>query len=158
MKRETLDVVRGSGNVFRDLGHKNADVLQLKAILAAEIRPDLRVTLVESDQRKATFLRHAAQELHLQATVITDRIESITPLQADVISARALAPLSTLLGFAERHGTRSSIAVLPKGARHAEELDAAKKAWTFDLEIKDSLSDTQAAILLIRKITRAKHD
>jgi predicted XRE-type DNA-binding protein len=37
MKKETLEVVRGSGNVFRDLGAKNADVEQLKAILAAEI-------------------------------------------------------------------------------------------------------------------------
>ena len=37
MKREKLDVVRGSGNVFRDLGHKNADAEQFKAILAAEI-------------------------------------------------------------------------------------------------------------------------
>ena len=37
MKREELDVVRGSGNVFRDLGHKNADAEQFKAILAAEI-------------------------------------------------------------------------------------------------------------------------
>jgi predicted XRE-type DNA-binding protein len=37
MKGEKLDVVRGSGNVFRDLGRKNADVEQLKAILAAEI-------------------------------------------------------------------------------------------------------------------------
>jgi predicted XRE-type DNA-binding protein len=37
MKRGKLEVVRGSGNVFRDLGHKNADAEQLKAILAAEI-------------------------------------------------------------------------------------------------------------------------
>lgn len=37
MKDERLDVVRGSGHVFRDLGHKNADVEQFKAILAAEI-------------------------------------------------------------------------------------------------------------------------
>ena len=37
MKRETLEVVRGSGNVFRDLGRENADVEQFKAILAAEI-------------------------------------------------------------------------------------------------------------------------
>jgi predicted XRE-type DNA-binding protein len=37
MKSEALDVVRGSGNVFRDLGHENADVEQFKAILAAEI-------------------------------------------------------------------------------------------------------------------------
>ena len=37
MKKETLGVVRGSGNVFRDLGHRNADAEQFKAILAAEI-------------------------------------------------------------------------------------------------------------------------
>ena len=37
MKTDKLDVVRGSGNVFRDLGHKNADAEQFKAILAAEI-------------------------------------------------------------------------------------------------------------------------
>ena len=37
MKREDLEIVRGSGNVFRDLGHKNADAEQFKAILAAEI-------------------------------------------------------------------------------------------------------------------------
>ena len=37
MKAQRLDLVRGSGNVFRDLGHKNADVEQFKAILATEI-------------------------------------------------------------------------------------------------------------------------
>ena len=37
MKSEKLELVRGSGNVFRDLGHKNADAEQFKAILAAEI-------------------------------------------------------------------------------------------------------------------------
>jgi predicted XRE-type DNA-binding protein len=37
MKGEKLEVVRGSGNVFRDLGHQNADLEQFKAILAAEI-------------------------------------------------------------------------------------------------------------------------
>ena len=41
MKKETLEVVRGSGNVFRDLGHGNADVAQFKAILAAEIIKEL---------------------------------------------------------------------------------------------------------------------
>src|SRR5216683_1504788 len=37
MKSKELEIVKGSGNVFRDLGHKNADAAQLKAILAAEI-------------------------------------------------------------------------------------------------------------------------
>jgi len=37
MKKERIEVVRGSGNVFRDLGHENADSEQFKALLAAEI-------------------------------------------------------------------------------------------------------------------------
>ena len=37
VKSEKIEVVRGSGNVFRDLGHRSADVLQFKSILAAEI-------------------------------------------------------------------------------------------------------------------------
>jgi predicted XRE-type DNA-binding protein len=41
VKREELDVVRGSGNVFRDLGYKNADTEQFKAILAIEIIKEL---------------------------------------------------------------------------------------------------------------------
>jgi predicted XRE-type DNA-binding protein len=41
MRREKLDVVRGSGNVFRDLGFKNADAEQFKAILASEIIKEL---------------------------------------------------------------------------------------------------------------------
>ena len=41
MKSEKLDFVHGSGNAFRDLGIENADVLQLKAILAGEIMKTL---------------------------------------------------------------------------------------------------------------------
>lgn len=41
MKKERLEVTRGSGNVYRDLGHANADVKQLKALLAAEILKSL---------------------------------------------------------------------------------------------------------------------
>ncbi len=37
MKQEELELVRGGGNIFRDLGHENADLKQLKALLAAEI-------------------------------------------------------------------------------------------------------------------------
>ena len=37
MKKDALDVIRGSGNVYRDLGKENADIEQFKALLAAEI-------------------------------------------------------------------------------------------------------------------------
>ena len=127
------------------------------AILAKELKPDLRVTLVEADLRKATFLRQAAQALDLSATVLSKRIEAVDPLNADVLSARALAPLAGLLGFAQKHLSAQGTAIFPKGARFAAEIAEARKAWTFDVDIQASLSEAEAAILVIRNIHRA-HD
>lgn len=122
------------------------------AILAKQLKSDLCVTLVESDLRKATFLRQAAQALSLPVSVRSARIESLEPLQADVVSARALAPLPNLLAHADRHLAAEGIALFPKGARYAEELAAARKAWAFDVDVQQSQSDAEAAILVIRNI------
>jgi 16S rRNA (guanine527-N7)-methyltransferase len=127
------------------------------AVLAKELRPDLRVTLVESDQRKATFLRQVCQALNLSATVLSKRIETLEPLVADVVSARALAPLASLIGFAEQHLAGNGTAIFPKGARFADEIAEARKVWLFDVDIKPSLSEAEAAILVIRNIHRAQN-
>lgn len=58
------------------------------------------VHLIESDQRKATFLREVARATGTPVTVHAKRIEQVAPFPADVVSARALAPLNDLLGFA----------------------------------------------------------
>ncbi len=124
------------------------------AILAKEALPNLKVTLVESDQRKATFLRQAAQSLELSVAVLSNRIESVAPLEADVISARALAPLGELLHLVDGHLCHDGVALFPKGARHADELDEARKDWRFDVTAHPSISDPAAAILEIRNINR----
>jgi 16S rRNA (guanine527-N7)-methyltransferase len=125
------------------------------AILAAEERPDLRFALVESDQRKATFLRQAASGLNLPVEVIAERVESLADLGADVLSARALAPLTDLLGLAASHLARNGVAIFPKGRQHFAEIADAQKSWLFDVERYPSLSDGAAAILVIRNIRRA---
>jgi 16S rRNA (guanine527-N7)-methyltransferase len=124
------------------------------AILAKEFLPNLRVTLVESDQRKATFLRQAIQSLGLTVTVMSQRIESIPPLEASVVSARALAPLDELLGLVKPHLCHDGVALFPKGARHATELTEARKIWRFGVTVHPSISDPAAAILEIRNINR----
>jgi len=128
------------------------------AILAKEGRPELKFTLVEADARKSTFLRHAAKALGLTVTVITDRIESLPAANADLVSARAVASLSDLLPYAARHLAAGGVALFPKGARHAEEVAAARQNWLFDIESHSSLSEPDAAILIIRNIERAKQN
>lgn len=128
------------------------------AILARELKPELRVTLVESDLRKATFLRQAARTLNVSVTVASERIEVLAPQRADVLSARALAALVDLLGHAERHLQPDGVAIFPKGARYAEELVQARDLWAFDADSRQSLSEPEATILEIRNIHRARHD
>ncbi|MDZ4089008.1 MAG: 16S rRNA (guanine(527)-N(7))-methyltransferase RsmG [Tabrizicola sp.] len=122
------------------------------ALLAKQLQPKLHVTLVESDLRKATFLRQAAVALALHVTVRSERIESLAPLSADVLSARALAPLSDLLAFAKAHLRPDGIAIFPKGARYQDEILHARKAWDFDVDTRPSLSEGDAALLVIRNI------
>lgn len=126
------------------------------AILARELKPGLRVTLVESDLRKAAFLRQAAQALDLSITILSKRIESVPALSADVVSARALAHLADLLAFADQHLALDGAAIFPKGARYETEVVEARKAWSFDVVHQPSLSDAEAALLVIRNIRRAQ--
>jgi 16S rRNA (guanine527-N7)-methyltransferase len=128
------------------------------AILARGAGRTLKLTLVESDTRKATFLRQAVQALGLSVNVVNERIESLERLGADVVSARALASLDALLRFAAQHLREGGIAIFPKGARYSEELQAARAQWAFDVETHASQSEPGAAILIIRNIERAKQN
>ena len=124
------------------------------ATLAAEHLPQAKITLVESDQRKATFLRSANRELGLSALILTDRIEALAPLGADMLSARALGPLDALLGHAARHLTSDGIALFPKGRTVDAEIATARTNWGFELDRCPSITDPEAAILRIKGISR----
>ncbi len=124
------------------------------AIAAAEQNPQGHVTLVESDQRKCAFLRTVIRETGVNATVVAKRIEAVPPLRADVISARALADLSTLLSFVQRHGAANSIALFPKGATWEKELSQAQAQWEFAFEPYKSETEEKAVILRIEGVAR----
>jgi 16S rRNA (guanine527-N7)-methyltransferase len=66
--------------------------------------------------------------------------------------------LPELLGFAAQHLQKGGVAIFPKGARHSEELASAQREWNFDVETHPSLSESGAAILIIRNIERAKQN
>ncbi len=143
------------GRSWADLGAGAGFPGLVVAILAAERRPGLRVTLVESDGRKAAFLAEAARLAGVAVEMVAARIEDVPPLGADLVSARALAPLTTLLAHAERHLAAGGIALFPKGARHAEEVAEALERWRFSVHKHPSATDPDAVVLCIGDIARA---
>lgn len=124
------------------------------AIIAAEKSPDTKVTLVESDQRKCAFLRSALRELSLVGSVISERIETLHPQNADVLSARALADLDGLLSFSDRHLSPAGVGIFPKGENWRKEHSAAQERWSYRCEAITSITNPAAAVLKIEDIRR----
>lgn len=137
---------------WADLGSGGGFPGIVLAIMAKEHGDIGKITLVESDARKCAFLREAVRLLGLSVVVVNERIERVPPLNADVLSARALAPLTQLFGHAAYHLRPTGTAIFPKGARHQEEQDEAAKHWSFKTEARPSITDADARILVIRSL------
>ena len=137
-----------------DLGSGGGFPGAVIAMMASATGSDLAITLIESDQRKAAFLRTVARETDTRIYVLAERVETADPSGADVVTARALAPLELLLGYVTRHIGENGIALLPKGANASSEVELALKTWSFTCESVQSMTDNQAAILKIGDIKR----
>jgi len=135
-----------------DLGSGGGFPAIVVALMSQQEERATKFTLVESDQRKCAFLRTAIRELELNATVANARIEAIDPLEADVLSARALSDLTSLLGFADRHLSPSGTALFPKGENWRAEDAAAKETWAYTCDAIQSQTNPSAAILKIKEI------
>tara|TARA_R110000796_G_scaffold27713_4_gene76285 strand:- start:10525 stop:11133 length:609 start_codon:yes stop_codon:yes gene_type:complete len=135
-----------------DLGSGGGFPAIVVALLAQQDGRNSKFTLVESDQRKCVFLRTAIRELGLKVEVLNDRIENIPPLEANVVSARALAELPLLIGLASRHMKSDGIAIFPKGKNWKVEDAKARKSWAYSNESIPSKTDPSAAILKIKEI------
>ena len=113
--------------------------------------------LVESDRRKSAFLAEAAARLALSnVRVHPVRIESVQLPPVQVLTARALAPLSGLLPHAHRLLAPGGVAVFPKGRSAERELADASKAWSFRAERFASHTDPEATILRLSDIRHAQ--
>ena len=121
-------------------------------VLAALLRGRVSVTLYESTRKKAEFLRSAAERMDLAVDVRCMRIENETPWSADVVTARALAPLPLLLGYAQRFCTQDTVCLLLKGQSVAAELTEARKSWRMKLSQHQSATDPSGVILEIREL------
>jgi 16S rRNA (guanine527-N7)-methyltransferase len=110
--------------------------------------------LIESDQRKAAFLREAARLTGAPATVHASRIEAARIPPAPLITARALAPLPALLALAAPLLAPGGVCLFLKGANADAELTAATGEWHIHAERFPSRTAPGASILRISEIAR----
>jgi 16S rRNA (guanine527-N7)-methyltransferase len=117
------------------------------------------VELVEADSRRCAFLREAARITEAKLTIRPCRIEAVPPHPADVVTARACAPLDRLLDLSRPFLAPDTVCLFPKGERVEEELTLARKRWTMSVSVEQSLSDRRGVILRLQQVVREpRHD
>ncbi len=113
------------------------------------------VHLIESDQRKAAFLREAKRVTEsANVTIHAQRAEKMGPFKADAVVARAVAPLDQLLYIAEPFLTSHSLCLFLKGKAAEAELTEARKTWRMKAETLQSRADPAGVILRIGAVSR----
>lgn len=152
---QVISHIPKDARVLADLGSGGGFPGLVIALVMRDRTPDLDIILIDSDKRKCEFLRSVARELKLDITVHAARILDVPPVKSDVVTARALAPLQDLLGFAQFHMVPGGRAIFLKGERFRSEIEDAKKQWSFSCDIQSSLTHPDAAVLKIGDIERA---
>lgn len=147
------DLTQATEGSWVDLGSGGGLPGMVMAIAKADTK--VAFTLVESDQRKAAFLRTVIRQAGLpRVTVLAQRIEAIPPLNAAYVSARALAPLPQLMAYLNLHLASSGTAFLMKGRQWKTEIEEAHRDWSFDYVAHPSRTQDGAAIL---EVSGVKH-
>jgi 16S rRNA (guanine527-N7)-methyltransferase len=117
-------------------------------------RDGFHVHLVESMTKRCRFLSDVVDALDLPATVHDARAEDL-PLRVDVVTARACAPLTRLLGYAQPCLQQGAIGLFLKGQDLVSETLEARRSWEFEAETLPSLSDPRGQILRVKGLRRA---
>jgi 16S rRNA (guanine527-N7)-methyltransferase len=122
--------------------------------LVLAIATGVTFDLIESDRRKASFLRTAILETGAPATVHCCRIEDAAVPPAPLVTARALAPLPRLLPLAARFLTGDGVCLLLKGAKVEEELTAADRDWAMTVTRVPSQTAADGVVLRLSDLRR----
>ena len=150
---QLLDLVPVA-STWADLGAGAGFPGLVLAILLKD-RADSHVWLVDSLGKRCRFLQEVVDALSLRATVVNGRAED-QRLKVDVVTARALAPMDRLLGYAQPYLQRGAQGLFLKGEKAEAELIEARKVWQFDSLLSVSRSDPRGRIVSVRSLRRVQ--
>jgi len=148
---QLLDLAPGAAT-WADLG-AGAGFPGLVLAILLKGRADSHVWLVDSLGKRCRFLQEVVDGLSLRATVVNGRAED-QRIKVDVVTARALAPMDRLLGYAQPYLQRGAQGLFLKGEKAEVELIEARKVWQFDSSLSVSRSDPRGRIVSVRSLRR----
>lgn len=138
-----------------DLGSGAGFPGMVLAILAKD-RPGFRLKLIESSNRKCSFLREVARRTGAPVDILCMRIEELathhTVAHSEVVTARALAPLGKLLELARPLLADTTLALFMKGRDAAKDIEAARRQWRFQVQTTASRTSPDGRIVEIRHL------
>lgn len=147
---QLLDMAPGTATHWLDLGSGAGFPGLVVAALAAESHTNMKVTLVESDIRKCGFMREAARKMGVEVQILAARIADIPIQSADVISARALSNLATLIDHATPHVLPGTCLLFSKGSTYKAELETIPHEWQSRAEIIQSKTSPDAVVIRLK--------
>lgn len=118
-------------------------------------RDGAHVWLIDSLGKRCRFLQEIVNALGLPATVLNGRAEE-QRVRCDIVTARAVAPMDKLLGYAQPYFERGAQGLFLKGEKAESELLEARKSWHFQAELVPSQSDARGRIVTVRSLKRAR--
>lgn len=141
-----------SDRVILDLGSGAGFPALVLAIL--DESKNRTVHLVESDGKKCSFLQAVADACGLQVVIHNERIEKMPVFKADVITARALAALDKLVGYAKPFIGERTRCLFLKGKKADEELKLCAKKFVFAVEKHPSITSDEGKILCLTGVKK----
>lgn len=140
-------------STWADLG-SGAGFPGMVMALCLKERPGAMVHLIESDRRKAAFLRAVSRETGAPVEIHVGRIETELPRlvgRVEGVTARAVAPLPQLVEWSKEHLSKDAVGVFLKGEDWRSELTALSATSSFETRIVESRTNTQARIIVVAR-------
>lgn len=115
---------------------------------------DSRVTLVESNRKKCSFLQMMKSKYAPRSIIVPARIEDALDeiSQPDIVTARALAELNTLFQMTQNWLASGTIGLFLKGRGYGGEIEKSRANWAFDLVVYNSKTASDAVVLQVSKL------
>ena len=147
---------RPAGNLrWLDIGTGAGLPGMVLAVLAECDRHDHEVLLVESSARRIEFLRFVRRELDVDVQILHMRSEQCAPCHADIVTARAVADLKSLIGLVIPHLAAQGRGIFPKGRDCRSEMEQARQLWQFAWQCHASVTSRDGRIVVLQEVNRA---